>query len=113
VGITILSGSATISTTEYWLASGSTTQTPQTTDCSLQVWLDFTSIPNNTTVYEWEVVERINAGSINTILTGRVSGLQSDCLVITGLVVGDGWEVGVKKISGTDTTVRWSLRLIT
>jgi hypothetical protein len=116
VGITFDDGSATISTTEYWLASRSTTQTPQTTDCILEGWIAFGLLLAGD-VYEWRVVEKINGTGPATVIRGRVAGAGSTTpgapsIVIPPLVVGDGWEVGVKKISGTDRTIAWSLRTI-
>ncbi len=110
--ITIVDGSATIGTTEYWLVSNSTTKTDQTEDTFLQVWIDFGNMAAGD-VYEWRVVEKVGTGSQRTVLSGRVVGAQSSPVIIPGLIVGGGWEIGVKKISGTDRTIYWSIRKVT
>lgn len=110
--ITIVNGSATIGTTEYWLASNSTTKTDQTEDCMLQVWIDFGNMAAGDT-YEWRVVERVNTATQKTVMLGRVVGVQSSPVIITGLIVGEAWEIGVRKIAGTDRVIHWSIRKVT
>jgi len=112
MAITLTNGSALISTTEFFLASNSTTQTPQTTVCYLQAWIDFGAMAAGD-VYEWRLLEKVNAGTQRTVVLGRVVGAQATPVVLTGFIVGEGWEVGVKKISGTDRTIAWSLRKVT
>jgi len=110
--ITLTNGSATIGLTEFFLASNSTTQTPQTTVNYLQAWIDFGNLAAGD-VYEWRALEQVNAGTQRTVILGRVVGAQSSPVVITGFVLGEGWEIGVKKISGVDRVIAWSLRKVT
>lgn len=113
MAIAFTNDAATIGTTEYWLASDATTKVDQTDDCMLQVWIDFGAM-TATEVYEYRLVEKVNAGTQdNAIGPLRVVGVQSGFVIIPGLMVGDGWEVGVKKISGTDRSIAWSLRKAT
>lgn len=113
MAIAFTNDAATIGTTEYWLASDSTTKVDQTDDCMLQVWIDFGAMAAGD-VFEYRVVEKINAGTQRNIIGPlRLVGVQSTPVVIPGLMVGDGWEVGVKKISGTDRSIAWSLRKAT
>lgn len=113
MAITFVNNSASIGTTEFWLASNSTSKTDQTDDALLQVWIDFAAMAA-ADIYEYRVVEKVNAGTQrNVIGPHRIVGVQSTPLIVTGLIVGDGWEVGVKKISGTDRTIAWSLRKVT
>jgi hypothetical protein len=112
MAITFTNGSASIGTTEFFLASNSTTQTPQTSVNYLQVWIDFGNMAAGD-VYEWRLLEKVNAGTQRTVVLGRVVGVQSSPVVITGFIVGEGWEVGVKLISGTAKTISWSLRKVT
>ena len=110
--ISIVNGSATIGTTEYWLASNSTTRTNQTEDVFLQVWIDFGNMAAGD-VYEWRVVEKVGNGTQRNVMLGRVSGSQSSPVVITGLILGEAWEIGVRKVSGTDRVIYWSIRKVT
>lgn len=112
MALTLTDGSASIGASEFWLASNSTSKSDQTTDVVLQCWIDFGAMQAGD-VYEWRVVEKINGGTQLTMGPGRVVGVQAAPVILTGLVLGDGWEIGVKKISGTDRTIAWSLREIT
>lgn len=112
MAITFVNDSATIGASEYWLASDSTTKVDQTDDCMLQAWIDFGAMAAGD-VYEWRVVEKINAGTQRTVMNGRLVGVQESPVILTGLILGDGWEVGVIKISGTDRSIAWSFRKVT
>lgn len=105
-------GSATIGTQEYFLVSQSTTQTARTTDAFAQILIDFGAMQAGD-VYEWRVLEKINAGTQRTVLgPERVVGAQAAPVWIPGIFLKDGWEVGVKQISGTARTISWSIRAV-
>lgn len=112
MAISLTDDSATIGTSEHYLGADSTTPSDQTDDTILQCWIDFGAMAAGD-VFEWRVVEKVNAGTQRTLHTGRVVGVQASPVVVTGLVLGDGWDIGVKKISGTDRSIAWSLRKVT
>lgn len=112
MAITVVLGSATIGVTEFWLASASTTKVDQTDDAIHQDWIDFGAMLAGD-VYEWRVVEKVNAGTQRTVIVGRVVGVQGSPVILTGFILAEGWEIGVKKISGTDRSIAWSLRKVT
>jgi hypothetical protein len=114
MGISFTNDSATISTTEYSLPNDSTSLTPQTDDALLQAWIDFGAMIAGDE-YEWKVYEKV-AGSGATqrvIATGRLLGAQASPVVTPTLVVGEGWDVTVKRIAGADRSIGWSLRKVT
>lgn len=109
---TLTPGSATISTTEFFLASNSTTQTPQTTTCIMQAWIDFNAMAAGDQ-YQITVYEKIN-GTQRAIYFAVLQGAQSQPgFVVPSLIVGEGWDIGVKKLAGTDRTIPWSIRKAT
>jgi hypothetical protein len=110
--IAVVIDSATIGTTEYWLASDATSKVDQTEDTLSQAWIDFGAMTAGD-VFEWRLVEKVNAGTQRTVHTGRVVGVQGSPVIITGFFLAEGWEIGVKKISGTDRAIAWSLRKVT
>jgi len=112
VAITLVSDSATIGTTEYSLPADSTTLAAQTDDCVLQVWIDFANMAAGDE-YLWKIYEKINAGTQRVIAQGTVVGVQTSPVVTPSLIVGDGWDVTVDKIAGTDRSIAWSLRKLT
>lgn len=108
---TFLNDSATISGTEYFLASDSTTQVAQTNDCLLQVMIDFGTLQAGDS-YAVNIYEKINGTQRPAMFEKIVNGVQDGPLVFPMLLVGDGWDVGVKKLTGTDRTINWSLRQV-
>lgn len=111
MAITITSDSATISTTEYFLGSDSTTATYQTLDCVLQVFIDFANMVAGDQ-YRVRVYEKINAGTARTVYDATATGVQTSPMVTPSLVVGEGWECSCIRTAGSDRTVLWSIRTV-
>lgn len=108
MAITITNGNASISTTEYFLASASTTATYQTTDVILQVFLDLNAMAAGDE-YLIKFYEKTDGTNARPFYQATLVGAQSELWVSPAFVVGNGWEVGVDKIAGTDRTIYWSL----
>lgn len=111
MAITITSDAATIGSTEYSLPNDSTSLTAQTDDCILQVYIDFDAMAAGDE-YRIRLYEKINAGTARTIIDTRVYGDQSSPWVSPSLIVGEGWDVTVTKVSGTDRSIPWSIRKV-
>jgi hypothetical protein len=114
MAITLTDDSATISTTEYFLASDSTTATYQTSSCILQVFIDFTNMIAGDS-YRIRVYRKINTSSARTIYDATLSGAQSTQHVTPSLVVGGAsgaWEVSVQRTAGTDRSIGWSIATV-
>lgn len=112
MALTLTGGSASISTSEYFLASNSTTATYQTTDAVMQTFVDLTNLAAGDQ-FRVRVYEKINGATARTIYDATFTGAQAESCVTPRVVVGDGWEVSVQKIAGTDRTIPWSIRLQT
>jgi hypothetical protein len=112
MAISLTNDSATIGATEYWLASDSTTKTNQTDDCILQAFIDFGAMVAGDQ-YKVRIVEQINGGTQRTLFESIMTGAQASPFVSPALVLGEGWEVGVQKLAGTDRSIGWSLRKLT
>lgn len=112
MAISITSDSATIGTTEYFLASDSTTATYQTTDMVVQLFLDLSAMTaSETYVLRW--YEKVNSGTARTFSTTTFTGDQSpDHYVSLQYILGDGWEISLQKTAGTDRSIAWSLRTV-
>lgn len=106
-------GSASITGTEYFLASNSTSQTPQTNKCELTVVLDFVNMIAGDQ-YRIRIYERVDGGTgaQQVIYESTVTGVQAQLVVLPPLVVGDNWEVSLKRISASSRTIQWSLRQV-
>lgn len=110
MAISFTADSASISSSEYYLAADSTSKSLQTDDCILQTWIFAASIAAGD-VFEIKLYEKINTNE-----TSRVIGyltIDQTSYIIPSTIVGEGWDVSVKKTAGTDRTIHWSLRKIT
>lgn len=111
---TFTGDSASIGTTEYFLASDSTTKVNQTTECMLQTWLDLSNLATGDQ-FLFQLYEKVN-GSGDTqrqVFEQVFTGAQSELFTHPALLVGAGWECSLKKLAGTDRTINWSLRKLT
>lgn len=112
MAITFVNNSATISTTEYSLPANSTTLTAQTDDCILQVVLDLNAL-TATEQYEFKLYEKVNGGTARVCVYAVFSGAQPQPIYAApSLIVGEGWDVTLKKLAGTDRAIPWSLRKV-
>src|SRR5688572_25451103 len=109
--ITLTQDSATIGTTEYFLASDSTTATYQTSDVILQVYLDFGAMAAGDE-YKIKFYEKADGTNAECFYEATVVGAQSLIWVSPAFVLGAGWEVSVDKIAGTDRLIPWTLAKI-
>jgi hypothetical protein len=111
VAITITSDSATISTTPYYLASDSTTATYQTSDVILQVYIDLANMAAGDQ-YRFRILEKVNGSSARTVYEAARTGAQPGPLVTPSMIVGEGWEVEVTRLAGSDKVIGWSIRTV-
>jgi len=114
MAITLTNDSATIGTTEYSLPADAnySAGSPQTDDCILQVWIDFAAMTAAET-YKVKVYEKVNGGTQAIAYEATLVGVQSSLFVLPCLIVGEGWDVTVDKIAGTDRSIGWSIRKVT
>jgi hypothetical protein len=114
MAIGFTNNSASISTTEYSLPNASTSLTPQTDDCVLQTFIDFGNMIAGDS-YQIRLYEKYaGAGTQRLVDEWVLNGLQSKpMLVIPSVILGEGWDVTVKRLSGSDRTIYWSLRKVT
>lgn len=112
MAITLTNGSATIGVTEYSLPSVSTTRVAQTDDCILQPFIDVSAMAAGDE-YRIRIYERVNGGTQRVVYESSLLGAQgSPIFAAPSLIVGDGWDVAVQKIAGTDRAIAWSLRKV-
>jgi hypothetical protein len=112
MAITFTDDSATITSTERFLASDSTTATYQTADCVLQVFLDLSNLAGGDTfvITFYEKVDGTNARAFaSTTFTNAQTPAN---WASSQYIVGAGWEVGLDKTAGADRVIAWSLRTI-
>lgn len=108
------SDSASIGSSEYFLASDSTTATPQTTDGVYQLWLDLSALVKGD-VFIIRGSEKVGSGGTRRVFfTDRVANAQGDPhWVSPSFILLHGWEFSVQKAAGSDETIAWSIRAVT
>lgn len=113
MAITLTGGTATISTTEYFLASNSTTATEQTLDCAIQLFLDLSAMQAGDT-YTLKWYERVNGQTRRQfVATTTFSNAQTPANYASSqYIVGEGWEVSLTRTAGVDRSISWSLRTV-
>jgi hypothetical protein len=105
--------SATIGSTEYFLASDSTSATYQTTDCIMQAQIDFSAMAAGDQ-YEVRVYEKVDGTNQKLLFpVATLTGVQAEAFTTPAVIVGSGWEVSVKKIAGTDRSIKWAINKVT
>lgn len=111
MAISTVADSATISTTEYFLASDSTTATYQTADVILQATIDFAAMLAGDQ-YRIRVYERVDGTNLRTLIDATLSGVQATPYVIPSLILVAGWEVSVIRTAGSDRSIAWRLNTV-
>ena len=117
MGLTIgTADSATISTSEYSLPADTTTSVPtsQTGDGLVAVWLDCNALAAGD-LFRLRVYEKVGSGATQRVgyeayLSGPVQPVNQ---VFGPFTVGDGWDITLLKISGTDRSILWRLDTVT
>lgn len=106
-------GSVSIGTSEYFLASASTTATPQTTDGVYQLYLDLSALVKGDVfiIRGYEKVQ--SSGTRRVFFTDRVANAQGDPnWVSPSFILLHGWEFSVQKAAGSDETIAYSIRSV-
>jgi hypothetical protein len=111
IPFTNVSSSATIGTSERSLPADTTSGVPtsQTTFCSVIVTLDLSAMLAGDT-FNLVVYEKVAGGTQRALATFPLVGAYDSLLVLPPLSLGEGWDITLKKIAGTDRAIRWSLR---
>jgi predicted fused transcriptional regulator/phosphomethylpyrimidine kinase len=109
---TFSSGTATIGVTEFSVAQNAnySSGSPRTTLGYVQTVLDFSAMTAAET-YRIKIYEKVNGGT-QRLLTDPVTlvGVQGQLYTLPLVLLGDGWDVTVQKIAGTDRSIRFSVR---
>lgn len=110
-----VSGSETVSTTEWSLATDTSYDTgdAQTTDGVYQVFIDFNALAAGDQ-YQIRLYEKVIAASTQRIaeewtVTGPTS---SPIWVSPSFILLHGWDFTLDKIAGTDRAIDWSIRKV-
>lgn len=103
--------SVSVTTTEYFLASASTTKTDQTADGVYQLFLELNNLAAGDE-FRVRLYERISsAGTARICEEWVIGGAQATPNWITpAFILLHGWEFSLTKLAGTDRSIAWSIR---
>lgn len=111
----VLSGTETVSTTEWSLATDTsyTSGDAQTTDGVYQLWLDLNALAAGD-FFELKIYEKVLSGStqrlVQRVVFNGLTTAAEPVWVSPALIMVHGWDFSLKKLSGTDRSIDWSIR---
>lgn len=116
MALTITDRAPTVGTTEYSIPADDdySAGSPQTTVCHAEVMLDLNAVASGD-AFELTLYEKATAAATQrAVQSWRFDGPQPfpNVKIPMGLL-GAGWDVTVKKITGTDRAIPCSIRTVT
>ena len=103
-------GAATIGTTEHSLTNNSTTIASRTDKVALSVVLDFSALAAGDQ-YEVRILEKCRTSTgQHRLMSATITGTMANIWMSPTMTLGNGWDVTVQKIAGTNRSINWSLR---
>lgn len=107
--------SASIGTTEFFLAANSTTQgSGQSTDMMVQLFLDLNALANGDEfrVRAYDAIS--SSGTVRIIMEWTIAHAQSEPIwAAPTLILLHKWDFSLAKLAGTDRSIEWSIRTAT
>ena len=105
-------GTATISTTEISLVSGTSTLQSVATPAVIQVFIDTANMQAGDE-YMIQIKDKvISGGTQKSIYTAYLDGVQSSPFVTPTLILYHGWDVTMDLATGTGRSISWSIRKV-
>jgi hypothetical protein len=103
----------TVSTTEWSMATDAAGPGAQTGDGVFQVFLDLNALAAGD-VFELKIYEKVQSASTQRLIySARFAGAQgAPGWASPSLILLHGWDVTLKKISGTDRSILGSIRSV-
>jgi hypothetical protein len=104
-----------VTTTEHSLPNDATYNSTNviTTDGVYQVFLDLNALAAGD-IFEFRMYEKISSGgTVRLSFVCRFAGVQGTPMWASpSFILLHGWDFTIKKISGTDRTIDWSIRKV-
>lgn len=115
-----VSGTETVTSSSEWsLTTDTVGPDADTTDGIFQTYLNLATLTASTSdgpdVYEFRVYEKtISSSTQGLVYSAFFAGAQgAPNWVSPSLILMHGWDMTMKKISGTNRAIEWSIRQIT
>lgn len=109
----LYTSSETVTTTEWSLTTDTSGPDTDTTDGVFQFFIDLSNLIAGDQ-YQISVYEKVtSAGSQLLVYRSIVTGVQSEPVWVSpSLILMHGWDVTLKKLTGTDRSISWSIRQV-
>lgn len=106
-------GSETVGTTEWSLTTDTAGPDVETSDGVFQVFIDVNALATGDE-FQIRVYEKAQAADTQRVVyQSNLVGPQSPPMWVSpSLVLINGWDFTLKKISGTDRAITWSIRKV-
>lgn len=106
-------GTETIGTTEWSLTTDTAGPDVAASDGVYQIFLDLSALAAGD-VFELRLYEKVLSSSTQRrLMTASFSGVQSEPVYAApSLILVNGWDATLVKISGTDRAIDWSIRCV-
>ncbi|MEJ2117696.1 MAG: hypothetical protein P8Y67_02145 [Alphaproteobacteria bacterium] len=103
-------GADTITTMEWSLSQNSSGPGAEATEGVFQTFIDLNALAAGD-VFEFRAYEKVRTGDTQrAIYSAQFSGPQvTSVWASPTLILGVGWDMTLKKISGTDRTINWRI----
>ncbi len=112
ITIAAFTGSETVTTAEHSMTTDTAGPDVDTTDGAFQAILDLSAIANGD-VFEFRVYEKAISGGTQRCFFYQAfndaQGADNACWMSPSFMLGHGWDMTLKKLSGTDRNIDWSI----
>jgi hypothetical protein len=110
ITIEAFTGAETVGTTEWSMTTDSSGPDAETTAGVFQPFIDLNAVAAGD-VFRFAVYEKCRTGDTQRLVyTSELSGAQSAPIWAgPSLLLGVGWDMTLKKISGTDRAINWRI----
>jgi hypothetical protein len=111
ISVTNFTGTEAVSTTEWSMTTDTGGPDTDTTVGVFQAFIDLNALAAGD-IFEFKLYEKARAADTQRLaFSGQFQGAQAAPLWISpSFILGAGWDMTLKKISGTDRTITWSIR---
>jgi hypothetical protein len=105
---TITADSASISTTEYFINADSTSAEVNTDNMSVSFHL---GLENMVAGDQYQIIfyEKAHGSATKRAMFTAVATGVSEDFVCPAIRVSNGWDIGVKRLAGSDRTIYWTI----
>jgi hypothetical protein len=114
ISVTNYTGTETVSTTEHSMTTDTSGPDTDTTVGIFQAFIDLNALAVGD-AFEFKVYEKARAADTQRVcFYAQFANTQAQPIYASpSLILGAGWDMTLKKISGTDRTITWSIRGVT